>query len=57
MALADDARYAEGDPRRCRLLLTPDAPMAHALGGEHQPLCWLGVPLQTQRGRLGARWC
>ena len=54
MALADDARYAEVIRGGATLLLTPDAPMAHALGGEHQPLYWLGVPLQTQRGRLGA---
>jgi len=54
MALADDARYAEVIRGGTTLLLTPDAPMAHALGGEHQPLYWLGVPLQTQRGPLGA---
>ena len=54
MALADDARYAEVIRGGATLLLTPDAPMAHALGGEHQPLYWLGVPLQTQRGPLGA---
>ena len=54
LALADDARYAEVIRGGATLLLTPDAPMAHALGGEHQPLYWLGVPLQTQRGPLGA---
>ena len=54
MALADDARYAEVIRGGATLRLTPDAPMAHALGGEHQPLYWLGVPLQTQRGPLGA---
>ena len=54
MALADDARYAEVICGGTTLLLTPDAPMAHALGSELQPLYWLGVPLQTQRGPLGA---
>ncbi len=54
MGLADDARYAEVIRGGATLLLTPDAPMAHALGGEHQPSYWLGVPLQTQRGPLGA---
>ena len=35
MGLADDARYAEVIRGGATLLLTPDAPMAHALGGEH----------------------
>ncbi|OLF55573.1 sensor domain-containing diguanylate cyclase [Pseudomonas chlororaphis] len=37
------------------LLLTPDhpGPLADALAGPHSP-CWLGVPLSSQKGTIGA---
>ncbi|KRB28804.1 GGDEF domain-containing protein [Acidovorax sp. Root70] len=70
MALAEDPRYAEVIRGGVTLLLTPDTPVAKAAhwhlasqaprpaaAAPHSaqgPLYWLGVPLQTQRGPLGA---
>ena len=60
MALADDPRYAEVIRGGATLLLTPDSSVAkatHWRAAAHAtqaPLYWLGVPLQTQRGPLGA---
>lgn len=68
MALADDTLCAEVIRSGTTLLLTPDQPTVPAMpganalhmsvrashGSEHAPLYWLGVPLQTPKGPLGA---
>ena len=56
MALAQDALCAEVIHNGCTLLLTPENRTAHPPPAPQQrpPLYWLGVPLQTQNGAIGA---
>jgi diguanylate cyclase (GGDEF)-like protein/PAS domain S-box-containing protein len=56
MALAQDALCAEVISNGCTLLLTPENRTAHPPPAPQQrpPLYWLGVPLQTQKGAIGA---
>lgn len=67
MALADDARYAEVIRGGTTLLIKPEAAVAQAAHwppapyapgaaatATQRPLYWLGAPLQTRRGPLGA---
>lgn len=56
VALAQDALCAEVINNGCTLLLTPETRAAHPSPAPQPrpPLYWLGVPLQTQKGAIGA---
>ncbi|MBT9512491.1 MAG: diguanylate cyclase [Acidovorax sp.] len=56
MALAQDALCAEVINNGYTLLLTPETRPEHLPPAPQQqpPLYWLGVPLQTQKGAIGA---
>lgn len=56
MALAQDALCAEVIHNGSTVLLTPENRTAHPPPAPQQrpPLYWLGVPLQTQKGAIGA---
>ena len=58
LALSDDALCAEVIRHGSTLLLTPETraalPGRVTLPTNHAPLYWLGVPLQSQKGPMGA---